>query len=40
MIALQKLTNCCVAAIVSLIRRTYLRVIAQQLHALPLVFFA
>jgi hypothetical protein len=38
--ASQKLANCGVAAIGSLLRRTEVRLIARQLRALPLVLFA
>jgi hypothetical protein len=38
--ASQKLVNCCVAAIASLLRRTKVRLIAQQWRALHVTLFA
>jgi hypothetical protein len=40
LMASQKLVNCCVAANVSLLRRTQVRLIAQHLRALHLTLFA
>jgi len=40
LMASQKLANCGVAAIVSLLRRTAVRLIARQLRALHLTLFA
>jgi len=40
LMASQKLTNCCVAATGSLLRRTSVRLIARQLRALHLALFA
>jgi hypothetical protein len=40
MMASQKPANGCVAAVVSLLRRTQVRLIARQWRALPLALFA